>query len=331
MNSLVNIRSRDAQPIKELVVISGKGGTGKTSLVASFAALAKNAVLADCDVDAADLHLLAAPRVVRSELFTGGKRAKIDASLCTGCGQCEELCHFHAVCSSAPGDIVWTPTYRIDPMACEGCGVCAWFCPAQAIELKPAINGEWFASETRFGPMVHARLGAAAENSGKLVSLVRTTAKQIAEERQIELVIIDGSPGIGCPVIASITGADLALVVTEPTPSGLHDMERVAELTRHFGIPVAVCINKWDLNAEMSSLIEAKARDRGMTLAGRVRYDRIVTEAQVEGKAIVEYSRDGSAADIHRVWGKLAALLLESTLQSGAQLRTEDISSGAIR
>lgn len=331
MNSLVNIRSRDARPVKELVVISGKGGTGKTSLVASFAALAKDAVLADCDVDAADLHLLTAPRVIRRDSFTGGKRASIDANLCTGCGQCEELCRFHAVRSNAPGDIVWAATYRIDPMACEGCGVCAWFCPAQAIELKPAVNGEWFVSDTRFGPMVHAQLGAAQENSGKLVSLVRTTARQIAEERQIDLVIIDGSPGIGCPVIASITGADVALVVTEPTPSGLHDMERVSELARHFGIPAAVCVNKWDLNPEMSSLIETKARDRGMTLAGRVRYDPTVTEAQVEGKAIVEYVTNGSTADIHRVWEELAALFLQKTFHAGALLRTEEISSGAIR
>ena len=331
MNSLVNIRTCDARPVKELVVISGKGGTGKTSLVASFAALAKNAVLADCDVDAADLHLLANPYVVRREPFTGGKRARIDASLCTGCGQCEELCRSHAVHLSGPGDIIWAATFRVDPMACEGCGVCAWFCPARAIELEPVINGEWFVSDTRFGPMVHARLGAAQENSGKLVSLVRTTAKRIADERQIDLVIIDGSPGIGCPVIASITGADLALVVTEPTPSGLHDMERVAELTRHFGISVVVCINKWDLNTGMTNLIEAKARDRGMTLAGRVRYDRTVTEAQVAGKAIVEYGKDGSAADICEVWKGLTTLLSESTFNSGDRLRREAISSGAIR
>jgi MinD superfamily P-loop ATPase len=312
MNSLVNIHSRDARPIRELAVISGKGGTGKTSLVASFAALAKNAVLADCDVDAADLHLLAAPRILHRKPFTGGKRARIDANLCTACGQCEELCRFDAIHLDGPQNMVSAATYRVDPMACEGCGVCAWFCPAHAIELKPAINGEWFVSETRFGPMVHARLGAAAENSGKLVSLVRTTAKQIAEERQIELVIIDGSPGIGCPVIASITGADLALVVTEPTPSGLHDMERVAELTRHFGIPVAVCINKWDLNASMSSLIETKARDRGMILAGRVRYDRTATDAQVQEKTIVEYREDGIAADIRQVWEKFNQMLAES-------------------
>lgn len=309
MNSLVTILSHPSRPVKELVVISGKGGTGKTSLLASFAALAKNAVLADCDVDAADLHLLAAPRIIQREPFTGGKRAGIDANLCIGCGECEHFCRFDAVRSCPPQDAVWAAAYQIEPLACEGCGVCAWLCPAHAIELKPIVNGEWFVSDTRFGPMVHARLAAAAENSGKLVSLVRTTARQIAEQRGIGLVIVDGSPGIGCPVIASITGADVALVVTEPTPSGLHDMERVADLTRHFGIPTAVCINKWDLNPRMTSLIEANALHRGMALAGRVRYDRAVTEAQLREKTVIEYGKPGSAADIGLVWYKLHQML----------------------
>ncbi len=331
MNALVNVRSRDARPVMELVVISGKGGTGKTSLVASFAALAKNSVLADCDVDAADLHLLVEPRVIRREPFTGGKRARIDANLCTACGQCEELCHFDAVHLVGASNMALAATYHVDPMACEGCGVCAWFCPAQAIQLEPAINGEWLISETRFGPMVHARLGAAAENSGKLVSLVRTAARKIAEERQIELVLIDGSPGIGCPVIASITGATSVLVVTEPTPSGLHDMERVADLTRHFGIPAAVCVNKWDLNAGMSSRIEAKALDRGMTFAGRVRYDRTVTEAQVEGKTLIEYGSNGSAEEIRRVWESVAALLAEPSSHSEGYSHRENAVLGSLR
>lgn len=311
MNSLVNIDSERKPPVKELVVISGKGGTGKTSLLASFAALAAKAVLADCDVDAADLHLLAAPRIVRREPFTGGKQAAIDASLCTGCGQCEELCRFHAIHSSGPGDIVWAATRRVDPLACEGCGVCAWFCPAQAIQMNPAVNGEWFVSETRFGPMAHARLGAAQENSGKLVSLVRTTAKEIAAERGMDLVLIDGSPGVGCPVIASITGASLALVVTEPTPSGLHDMERVAALIAHFRVPAALCVNKWDLNPAMSNRIEARAQELGMSLAGRVRYDRAATRAQTAGKTIVEYASDGSAEEIRTLWRQLSTLLVQ--------------------
>ncbi|MGC9157370.1 MAG: ATP-binding protein [Terracidiphilus sp.] len=312
MNSLVQLRFRKARPVKELVVISGKGGTGKTSLVASFAALRGNAVLADCDVDASNLHLVTAPRIVHSEPFTGGKRAFIDVNLCQACGQCEELCRYDAIDSDPSCGASLVASYRVDPLACEGCGVCAWFCPVQAIQMRPVVSGAWFVSETRFGPMVHARLGAAAENSGKLVSLVRARARQIAAERGIDLVLIDGSPGIGCPVIASITGADLAVIVTEPTPSGLHDMERVTELTRHFGIPAALCMNKWDLNAGMSRLIETKARERGVTLAGRIRYDQSVTEAQVEGKAVVECGAGGGAEDIGEIWKGIRKILAGS-------------------
>lgn len=331
MSSLVNILPQDSHPVKELVVISGKGGTGKTSIAASFAALATNAVLADCDVDAADMHLLAAPSIVRRESFTGGKRARIASNLCTACGECEELCRFDAIHLNGPGNIGFDATFQVDPIACEGCGVCAWFCPARAIDLSPVINGEWFVSDTRFGPMVHARLGVAEENSGKLVSLVRTTARRLAEERRLDLVIVDGSPGIGCPVIASITGADMALVVTEPTLSGLHDMERVAELTRHFAIPAAVCVNKWDLNPKIGDDIEAEALRQGMTLAGRVRYDRFVTEAQVQGKTIVEYREDAGAADIRRVWEALTTLLSAAAINSKPLLHLEENSSGNVR
>ena len=331
MNALVNIRSGNSRPVKELVVISGKGGTGKTSLTASFAALAKKSVLADCDVDAADLHLLAAPRVIRSEPFTGGKHAWIDPSSCTACGQCEELCRFDAVHLDGPGNIAFPSTYRVERMACEGCGVCAWFCPTQAIQLKPTVSGEWFVSDTRFGPMVHARLGAGEENSGKLVSLVRATARNIAEERQIDLLIVDGSPGIGCPVIASITGADLVLIVAEPTPSGLHDMERVAGLAHYFGVPAAVCVNKWDLNTRIGESIEAKALEHGMTLAGRIRYDPAVTQAQVDGMALVEYSKHGCAADIRQTWKRLASALSESSVNHAGRPRSEELSSRAMR
>ncbi len=313
MTSLVNILPKCSRPVAELVVISGKGGTGKTSIVAWFAALARNSVLADCDVDAADLHLLASPRVVRRESFSGGKRAKIDANVCTVCGQCEDLCRFDAIRLNGPKNFDLEATFQVDQLACEGCGVCAWFCPLQAIDLSPVVNGEWFVSETRFGPLVHARLGIAEDNSGKLVSLIRTTATQVAEERNLDLVIIDGAPGIGCPVIASITGAGMALVVTEATVSGLHDMERVAKLTRHFGIPSAVCVNKWDLNPEICDVIEAKALHQGMALAGRVRYDSSVTEAQVQGRAIVEFREDASAEDIREVWGNLEILRIKAT------------------
>jgi MinD superfamily P-loop ATPase len=286
----------------ELVVISGKGGTGKTSVVASFAALAENAVLADCDVDAADLHLVLDPKIIRREAFSGGKLARVVADKCVGCGKCHEVCRFAAVSFDGPGNGAVDKTYRIDPIACEGCGVCAWFCPAGAIDFAPVDNGEWFVSETRCGPMVHARLGVAQENSGKLVGIVRAAAREIAERQGRDVVIIDGAPGIGCPVIASITGASLVLIVTEPTLSGMHDMRRVAELARHFAIPAMVCVNKWDLNPRIADEIEAFAGDGGMRSAGRVRYDPAVTQAQLRRRSVVECGAGGCAEDIRNVW-----------------------------
>ena len=286
--------------MKEIVVISGKGGTGKTSLVASFAALAKDKVLADCDVDAADLHLVLEPRTLHREDFRGGKKARILSERCTGCGRCQEVCRFDAVAVGA------VPTagegFVINGVACEGCGVCVWNCPEEAISFEEAVNGEWFISETRCGPMVHARLGIAEENSGKLVTLVRNQAKQLAEARDLGLIVVDGSPGIGCPVIASITGADMVLVVTEPTLSGKHDLERVAELTRHFGIPTAVCINKWDLYPQVAQEIEQQAQGQGMKVVGRVRYDKAVTKAQIVGSSVVEYTGGVVAEEIKSLW-----------------------------
>jgi MinD superfamily P-loop ATPase len=302
--------------MKELVVISGKGGTGKTSVVASFAALSQRAVLADCDVDAADLHLVLHPRIVERHQFSGGNRARIGPAHCTACGKCEEICRFDAIFFDGPANGSLERTFRVDPVACEGCGVCAWFCAKQAIEFGPVVNGEWFVSETRRGPMVHARLGIAGENSGKLVSTVRTAARRLAEERGLDLVIVDGSPGLGCPVIASITGAHVVLAVSEPTLSGLHDLQRVVELTRHFRIPSLVGVNKWDLNPELCARIEAWALEQGLGLAGRVRYDRAVTAAQVSGKAVVEYQQDGCAGDIRSVWRNVAARLETSRLEN---------------
>jgi MinD superfamily P-loop ATPase len=295
--------------MQELVVISGKGGTGKTSLVASFAVLADSLVVADCDVDAADLHLLLAPTVLRREEFSGGSRAWIDPDRCVGCGECHELCRFDAIHADGAFDDRRPSRYRVDPIACEGCGVCSWFCPEGAIRFGPVLNGEWFLSDTRCGPMVHAVLQPGAENSGKLVSVVRSEAKRIATQRELALVLIDGSPGIGCPVIASITGSDLVLAVTEPTQSGLHDLQRVVELTSHFNIETLVAVNKWDINPDLCRQIEQWAARRGIRVAGRIRYDRAVTEAQVRGVSVVEYGDGAVADDVKQTWQAVADAL----------------------
>lgn len=288
--------------MKEIVVISGKGGTGKTSIVASFAALADNAVLADCDVDAADLHLVLEPDIIQTHDFSGGKQAGVIAAKCVGCGKCDEVCNFGAVSLNGPGNDVVDKTYTIDPIACEGCGVCFWFCPAEAIELTDALNGRWFISQTRFGPMVHAELGIAQENSGKLVSLIRKETRRIAVEQNRDMIIVDGSPGIGCPVIASISGADLVLVVTEPTLSGRHDLDRVVELTGHFKIPTVVCINKFDINVEIARAIETEAMKKNIGVVGRIAYDVAVTKAQISRKSIVEYSSNGLKDQVVSLW-----------------------------
>ncbi len=285
--------------IKELVVISGKGGTGKTSLSASFAVLAERAVIADCDVDAADLHLVLAPKNSERHDFYSGNQALIRPADCNGCGLCRELCRFGAIKKDQQAG-----KYLVDPVACEGCGVCLRFCPPQAIDFPENLCGEWMISDTRCGPMVHARLGVAAENSGKLVSLVRREARRIAQERSGSLVIVDGPPGIGCPVIASLTGADLVLVVAEPTVSGEHDLERVLALARHFSMPAALCVNKWDLNPGMAERIEQKAVAAGAVIAGRVRYDSGVTVAQLQALSLVE---TGAAClpDVRKIWRNL--------------------------
>lgn len=288
--------------MKELVVISGKGGTGKTSVTASFAVLADRPVIADCDVDAADLHLVLSPRINERHEFRSGHEAVIRQDDCTGCGTCLADCRFDAV--RMIGKATGNATFVIDPVACEGCGVCVRFCPEKAIDFPERLCGEWMISETRCGPMVHARLGVAAENSGKLVSTVRREARRIAGEENRPLVIVDGPPGIGCPVIASVTGATLVLAVTEPTVSGEHDLERVFSLTRHFSIPAAVCVNKWDLNPEMTERIEDKARRVGARVVGRIRYDRAVTLAQMQERAVVETGAP-CVEDIRHIWDRL--------------------------
>lgn len=288
--------------MKELVIISGKGGTGKTSVAASFAALAKNAVVADCDVDAADLHLVLEPQILKRHDFSGGFGATVQAAQCSGCGTCLQLCRFGAVHMEQG-------YAQIDAIACEGCGVCSHFCPEKAIDFAPAINGQWFLSATCHGPMVHAQLGIAQENSGKLVSLLRNQAKQIAAIEGSDLIIIDGSPGTGCPVIASLTGADQLLAVTEPTMSGRHDLKRVADLAAHFGSPLAVCINKWDINPAMTQLIEEDASHRNLPVVGQIRYDRAVTDAQIHRRTVVEHTESGAATDIRNLWLAISDLL----------------------
>ena len=290
--------------MKEIVIISGKGGTGKTSLVASFAALAGNAVLADCDVDAADMHLVLAPTILRREEFRCGHEAIIRQADCIGCGACLARCRFGAVrMSNTDGGEL---AFAIDPTACEGCGVCVWSCPVKAIDFPERLSGEWYVADTRHGPLVHARLVPGGENSGKLVSKVREAARTIAEERKTELIIVDGPPGVGCAVIASVSGASQVLIVTEPTLSGSHDMERVLELTRHFDIKTSVCVNKWDLNAEMTERIESEAQQTGAAITGRVRYDRAVTSAQLQGLAVVETDAGPLVQDIRTVWENLS-------------------------
>ena len=277
--------------MKEIVVLSGKGGTGKTSIVGSFAALAKNKVLADCDVDAADLHLILNPAVQENHEFWSGETAVIDGEKCTQCGLCEELCHFKAI-----------KDYIVDPISCEGCGFCFHICPAEAITMKENLSGEWFISNTKYGTLVHARLGIAQENSGKLVALVRQQARQVAEKQEANLIINDGPPGIGCPVISSLSGAALALLVTEPTLSGIHDLERVLGVCRHFGVPAMVCINKHDINQENTHRIESYCLSQGVEVAARIPFDNVVTEAMIHGVPVVEYRRNGVSRQIESLW-----------------------------
>jgi len=288
--------------LKELVVISGKGGTGKTSIVAAFAALAKNAVLADCDVDAADLHLVLDPKIKQTTDFSGGKKAFIIAEKCTGCGKCRDMCRFDAIHFEGPANDMVDKTFTVDPVSCEGCKVCVEFCPAEAMEFNDSINGQWYISDTRFGPMVHARLGIAEENSGKLVTVIRKEAKKIAQEQKRDLLIVDGSPGIGCPVIASITGADLVLVVTEPTLSGRHDLGRVAQLAANFGIEMLVCINKADINPQIADQITEDARQRGVKVIAKILYDEVFTRAQIIKASVVEYTGGAITEQIKTLW-----------------------------
>jgi len=284
--------------MKQIAIVSGKGGTGKTSLVASLAALAKQRVVtADCDVDAPDLHLILLPTIRERREFFGMKKASIDESKCTKCGSCLDHCRFGAV-----------HDFQIDPALCEGCWVCKLVCPSEAVAMIDRPSGYAYISDTRFGPLVHAELFPGEEASGKLVAMVREMARTVAASHKRDLVLIDGSPGIGCPVIASLTGVDLALVVTEPTVTGEHDLERILDVAGHFGIKTLVCINKYDLNLVAARQIEDLCRVRGVEIAGKLPFDPSVVDAMVQAKPIVEVG--GPAAEaILGLWKNLAKQL----------------------
>ncbi len=280
--------------MKTLTVVSGKGGTGKTSIVGSFAALSKNSVFADCDVDAADLSLIMDSQLRESHDFVASQKAQIDADKCIQCDICEEVCHFDAI-----------HAYRIDRLSCEGCKVCSLVCPKQAITMEDALSGHLFVSDTPYGPLVHAQLEPGEANSGKLVTLVRQTAEKIAEETTRECIIIDGPPGIGCPVIASITGATAALIVTEPTLSGIRDLTRVLSVCQHFNVPTFVCVNRYDLHEGNTKHIEKFCQEKGIELIGKIPCDLNVTRAIVYQIPVVRYAASKAPQEIKKLWNRL--------------------------
>ena len=284
--------------MRQLTVISGKGGTGKTTLTAAFASLVDWKVLADCDVDAADLHLLLNPTIKRREPFSGGRSPFVDSDRCTKCGICTEVCRFDAIEDGV-----------VDLVGCDHCGLCVYACPEHAITMEDDFNGEWFISETKYGSMVHARLGVGEENSGKLVTVVRKEASEIAKERNLDLVIIDGPPGIGCPVISSIAGVDVVVVVVEPTLSGIHDMERILGLANHFKIPALACINKYDINLVNTNRIREYCERNGVEVLGMIPFDSKVIDALVQRKSIVEYPCGTVTKEVTKIWEKVSVHL----------------------
>lgn len=281
--------------MKEVLIVSGKGGTGKTSITAAIASIIQNSVFADCDVDAADLHLVLEPKTNEEHEFVSGHLPFIRESECTLCGICQHNCRFDAI-KNIGGK------YIIDKTACEGCGVCVAFCPSKAVDFNDCMCGHWYVSDTRFGKMVHAKLKITAENSGKLVSVVRNKAKEIAEKNNNDYIIIDGPPGIGCPVIASMTGVDYVIVVTEPTLSGLSDMERVIRLAKHFNVDTYACINKYDVNLNVVQKIKNVLSKNSIPLIGRIPYDKDITLAQINKQSVVEYSDCLASQEIQSMW-----------------------------
>jgi MinD superfamily P-loop ATPase len=286
--------------MKEVVVLSGKGGTGKTSIVGSFAALSHNKVLVDCDVDAADLHLILQPTHQNDREFWSGQTAVIDPAKCIQCDLCGSLCRFKAI-----------QDHRVDPVSCEGCGFCSQVCPVKAITMENNLAGYWFVSNTIYGYLIHAKLGSAQENSGKLVATVRKEARHLAEKNNLDYIISDGPPGIGCPVISSLSGTNLAVLVTEPTLSGIHDLERVLGVCRHFEVPALACINKYDLNEENTHQIENYCRDEKIEVAARIPFDNVVTEAMMKGVPVVEFSNGEVSQEIEKLWDRVCKSLKE--------------------
>jgi MinD superfamily P-loop ATPase len=290
--------------MRQITVLSGKGGTGKTTITASFAVLAKKAVVADCDVDAPDLHMLLHPEIIETQEFKGSKLAVIDEARCIKCGLCREKCKFNAV----------TENFTIDSLSCEGCGVCTIICPTNAITLTERVSGHAYISKTKYGFMAHAMLSPSEANSGKLVTLVRQNAKILAERQNCNFIIIDGPPRIGCPVIASVTGVDAGLVVTEPTMSGIHDLKRALQLLEHFNVQPFVCVNTYDINKDNTEKIESFCKENGIDVIGKIPFNPIVTEAMVNGKTIIEYSpRSAVAKEIEGIWEKLSTLISEKS------------------
>jgi MinD superfamily P-loop ATPase len=295
--------------VKQLVILSGKGGTGKTSIAAAFAHLAQEgpsplrAVLGDADVDAANLELVLQPRLLERHEFMGGSKAVIDPARCESCGVCAEVCRFDAV-QQQDG------RYAIDLVACDGCAACVYQCPEQAIRMEPQLAGHWFRSDSDYGPLFHAALRPAHENSGKLVTLVKQQARLLGLDEGHQAVIVDGPPGIGCPVISAASGADLAVIVAEPTVAGIHDLERAAQTTAHFRIPTLVCINKADVFPEGAARIEAYCREHAIEMIGRIPFDATVTEAMVQGEPVTAYRSDAPASEALRaIWQCVAARL----------------------
>ncbi|SLM29710.1 Ferredoxin (Iron-sulfur cluster-binding protein) [Desulfamplus magnetovallimortis] len=318
--------------MKELTVISGKGGTGKTSVTASLATLAPNRIVIDADVDAANLFLTLEHEVLEKESFEGGHKAMIDEALCTRCGECLERCQFDAVSevpdnhdavsnisgeadtASKGSGTVHTVSdksgkFVIDPVSCEGCGVCVHFCPADAISFERQICGEKYISKTANGPMIHARLGIAEENSGLLVSQLRQKAKEMAIKEKIPMIITDGPPGIGCPVIASVSNADAVLIVTEPTQSGMHDMARVKKLADQMNAAVYLCVNKADLNPEATDEIKKFCHENGISFAGEIPFDRDVIESMKAGKSLVTFSQGPASVAVKNVWQNVLSFM----------------------